>query len=230
MKFLLFDIDGTLIDSGGAGVRSLNSAFEEMFGRKDAFARISMAGKTDLQILREGMISNSISYTEDAAGEFLALYTTHLRAGMKESGGRVKAGIRESLEALRLNDEHILGLLTGNIEEGARIKLAHFGLSSYFEVGAYGNDSEDRNRLLPVALDKLYRARALSVEYRNCVVIGDTPRDVDCAKTYGAYSIAVATGPYTFDQLVRAGADRVFEDLSDTGEFLSVLNDGYPVS
>jgi phosphoglycolate phosphatase-like HAD superfamily hydrolase len=224
MRFLLFDIDGTLIDSGGAGVRSLNIAFEEKFGLKDAFRNVSMAGKTDLQIIREGVTSNGVRYSEDIVSEFLTAYIRHLRIEMNNSrGGHVKPGIKESLEALRLEDRHMLGLLTGNIEEGARIKLKHFGLSEYFEVGAYGNDSEDRNGLLPIALDKLYRTKSLSVDFKNCVVIGDTPRDVDCAKKYGAFSVAVATGPYTCDQLMKAGADVVLEDLSDTGRFISIM-------
>ncbi len=224
MRFILFDIDGTLIDSGGAGVRSLNIAFEEMFGLKDAFKNISMAGKTDLQIIREGMTANGVRHSEDSVSEFFAIYVGRLRTEIISTRGHIKPGISESLEALRLENGHMLGLLTGNIEEGARIKLKHFGLSSYFEVGAYGNDSEDRNGLLPVAVDKLYRTKSLCVEYKNCVVIGDTPKDVDCAKAYGAYSVAVATGPYTRSQLAKAGADVVFDDFSDTGAFLSALN------
>ena len=224
MKFLLFDIDGTLIDSGGAGVQSLNISFTEMFGKQNAFREISLAGKTDPQILREGMTLHDIAYSEEIASEFFRRYLCHLEARMPHTRGHIKQGIPEALEALRLEERHIIGLLTGNIEGGAGIKLRNFGLSPYFEVGAYGSDDEDRNKLLPVAVDKLYRARSLIVNYRDCVVIGDTPRDIDCAKAYGAFSIGVATGPYTVEALEKAGADVVFDNLGNTCEFLSALN------
>jgi len=113
--------------------------------------------------------------------------------------------------------------LIGNIERGAMIKLEAFGLDRYFEIGAYGNDDADRNRLLPIVREKLRNSRSLNVDYRDCIVIGDTPRDVECAKPYGAYSIAVATGPYTYSSLEAAGADAVFCDFSDTASFLNIV-------
>lgn len=224
MKLLLFDIDGTLIDSGGAGVRSLNSSFEEMFGKPQAFKEVSLAGKTDPQILREGLTLHALPYSEEIATKFFKTYLSHLRVQIPRTQGHVKQGIPEALEALRLEERHILGLLTGNIEAGAGLKLTRFGLDSYFEVGAYGSDGEDRNKLLPVAVDKLYQSRSLLVDYRDCVVIGDTPRDIDCARAFGAFAIGVATGPYTAEALTRAGADVVFDDLGNTREFLAVLN------
>jgi len=224
MKFLLFDIDGTLIDSGGAGVRSLDLAFGEIFGLRNAFRDISMAGKTDLQILREGIIRHGLPYAEEAVSGFFDLYLIHLGDQMKQTKGHVKKGVRQALEALRAEERHVLGLLTGNIKDGATAKLRNFDLDAYFETGAYGGDSEDRNELLPFAVDRLYRSRSVMVSYKDCVVIGDTPKDVECAKAYGAFSIAVATGPYTFDALEKAGADIVFEDFSDTGSFLSAIN------
>lgn len=224
MKFLLFDIDGTLIDSGGAGVRSLNLAFEEIFGLHNAFRDISMAGKTDLQILREGIIRHGLPYSEETAAGFFDRYLAHLGGQMKQTRGHVKQGVRQALEALKSEERHILGLLTGNIKEGADAKLRNYDLDAYFETGAYGNDSADRNELLPFAVDRLYRSRSMLVSYKDCVVIGDTPKDVECAKAYGAFSIAVATGPYTVDALEKAGADIVFEDFSDTGSFLSAID------
>jgi len=103
------------------------------------------------------------------------------------------------------------------------IKLEAFGLGRYFEIGAYGNDDADRNMLLPIAREKLRKSRALDIDYRNCIVIGDTPRDIECAKPYGAYSIGVATGPYSYSSLEEAGADVVFCDLSDTPSFLDIV-------
>jgi phosphoglycolate phosphatase-like HAD superfamily hydrolase len=224
MKFILFDIDGTLLDSGGAGTRSLNLAFEEIFAVKDAFRSISMAGKTDMQILKEGFVLHNIDCSNGYMPEFFRSYTKHLRENIGNSSGHIKPGIREALRELQTQKGCVLGLLTGNIEAGARIKLDCFGINSYFNVGAFGNDDEDRDRLLPIAVDKLYKQNSMQVSFRECVVIGDTPRDVSCSKPYGAFSLAVATGPYSAEALSDAGADVVFEDLSDTAAFMSVIS------
>lgn len=223
MKFILFDIDGTLIDSGGAGVKALNRAFEEIFSICNAFEAISMAGKTDLQILAEGMKLHEIRSSNGVVPEFFERYIAHLRKIIDAKDGHIKAGIREALAALNKSDQYIIGLLTGNIEQGAMIKLEAFDLVSYFDIGAYGNDDADRNRLLPIAREKLRKSRSLEIDYRDCIVVGDTPRDIECAKPYGAYSVGVATGPYSYGLLEEAGADSVFHDLSDTASFLNLL-------
>lgn len=223
MKLILFDIDGTLIDSGGAGVKALNSAFEEIFSIGNAFRTISMAGKTDLQILTEGLKRHNIESSNGVVPEFFESYISHLRKTIDAKEGHVKAGIREALAELGKSEDFVLGLLTGNIEQGAMIKLEAFDLDRHFEIGAYGDDDADRNRLLPIAREKLRKSRALDIDYRDCIVIGDTPRDIECARPYGAYSIAVATGPYSYAVLAEAGADAVFADLSDTTGLLHIV-------
>ena len=223
MKFVLFDIDGTLVDSGRAGTRSLSLAFEEIFTVREAFRTISMAGKTDMQILKEGCAVHHIDYTNGMIPEFFRSYVRHLREHIKNTQGHIKPGIRDVLRELQGQKEIILGLLTGNIEEGARIKLDFFGLNPYFDIGAFGNDDEDRNRLLPIAMEKLYKKTSHKVSFTDCVVVGDTPRDVGCSKPYGAFSVAVATGPYSAQTLSGSGADVVLEDLSDTEAFMAIL-------
>jgi len=223
MRYILFDIDGTLIDSGRAGVKALNLAFQDMFSIADAFKAISLAGKTDLQILAEGMKLHDVTSSNGVVPEFFGCYITYLRKTIDATEGHVKAGIREALAALQQSDQYILGLLTGNIEQGAMIKLEAFDLDRYFDIGAYGNDDADRNRLLPIACKKLRNSRSLDIDYSNCIVIGDTLRDVECAKPYGAYSIGVATGPYSYRSLAEAGADAVFYGLSDTASFLNIV-------
>jgi phosphoglycolate phosphatase len=223
MKYILFDIDGTLIDSGGAGTRSLDLAFEEIFSVPDAFKDISLAGKTDMQILKEGLKLHGIGRRNGVVPAFFESYIAHLRKTIDIKKGQIKPGVKKALEVLRSGDGCILGLLTGNIVEGAMVKLRAFGLDPYFETGAFGDDSEDRNKLLPLAVEKLYKRTSLKVSFRDCVVIGDTPRDIECSKPYGAFAVAVATGPYASGTLADAGADAVFEDLSDTERFISAL-------
>ena len=223
MKFILFDIDGTIMDSGGAGTRAMDTAFMEIFSVSNAFQTINMAGKTDMQILKEGFGLHNIDYSNGVIPEFYRSYIRYLKQNIRNGMGHIKPGIREALRELQAQKEFVLGLLTGNIEEGARVKLDFFGLNLYFDIGAFGSDDEDRDRLLPVAVDKLFKRDSLKVSFSDCIVIGDTPRDVSCSKPYGAFSVAVATGPYSAKTLSAAGADVVLKDLSDTEGFLAIL-------
>lgn len=215
MKLVLFDIDGTLMGTGGAGTKSMNLAFEEIFSVRDAFKGISMAGKTDIQIMKEGLGKYGLNAEDGNIALFSERYISHLRRKIETPTKHLKPGIKDSLELLNRMDGIFLGLLTGNIEAGARIKLDSFGLNVYFPFGAFGSDEEDRNKLLPVAVERFHRIHHREVDYRDCIVIGDTPRDVECAKIYGAYAIAVATGPYLYDSLVSSGADMVLKDMSE---------------
>ena len=224
MQYILFDIDGTLIDSGGAGMLSLNLAFKEFFSVDDAFRAIRMAGKTDLQIVNEALRMHNIDSSNGNVPGFFASYVRHLEITIHGRKGHIKPGIRQALELLHVRDDIVLGLLTGNIETGAMIKLEAFGLAEFFEAGAFGENDPDRNKLLPIAVEKLREKKGIEIDYSQCIVIGDTPRDVECSKPYGAYAIAVATGPYSYDELSGTAADAVFHDLSDTDNFLHILN------
>jgi phosphoglycolate phosphatase-like HAD superfamily hydrolase len=143
-------------------------------------------------------------------------YLVYLRAEVSTGRGHVKNGVRELLPALQNLEGIYLGLLTGNAETGARLKLEPFGLNRYFPVGAFGSDSEDRNLLLPIAVQRLQEAGSASVSYEHCVVIGDTPKDVECAHIHGASAIAVATGTHPLKELEKTYAELVIADLSDT--------------
>jgi phosphoglycolate phosphatase-like HAD superfamily hydrolase len=223
MYLLLFDIDGTLIDSGEAGTRSLNLAFEKLFSVGNAFHGISMAGKTDTQIMKEGLMKHGISFNSNL-DSVINTYLMHLQKEINNERRHIKPGIYELLGRLSLLKDVKLGLLTGNLEPGARIKLQPFKLNNYFPTGAFGSDDEDRDRLLPIAIKRFEKICQRKIDITECIVIGDTPRDVNCAKINGAMCIGVATGPYSIAELVRAGADYVFRDLSDHCNFLQFLN------
>jgi len=220
-RFILFDIDGTLTDSAGAGRRALNQAMRDVTGIDDGFRGVGFAGKTDLLIIREGLEKLGLETGDRMISLVAARYVANLRLEVAKGGGHVKVGARELVEALRNTDGFILGLLTGNLEEGARIKLESFDLNRYFSVGAYGDDGEDRNVLLPIALERLREQRGISLSPNACLVIGDTPKDVECARVHGAFSLAVATGPYSLEALQETGADLVVPDLSGTARLLA---------
>jgi phosphoglycolate phosphatase len=214
MRLILFDIDGTLIDSGGAGVRSLDFAFKKVFSVENGFHGISMAGKTDAQIIKEGLVKHGLSM-DGNIGAVIEAYLFHLKQEIKNDGKHTKPGVHEILQLLHPVKDIGVGLLTGNLEQGARIKLDAFNLNQYFPSGAFGSDDEDRNKLLPVAVRRFEELLKEKLAIEESIVIGDTPRDVECAHMYGAICIGVATGPYSFDELVEAKADYVVKDLSN---------------
>jgi phosphoglycolate phosphatase len=225
MQLILFDIDGTLVDSGGAGVRALQHAFKEVLSIENAFGSISMAGKTDLEIIKDGLSRHGLTSENGLVPQITDSYIRHLSAEIQNSDKYLKPGIVEALEAIKnRHDRYQLGLLTGNLEQGARIKLGVFGLNEYFPSGAFGSDNEDRNKLLPIAVERFRIISGRNFEFSDCVIVGDTPRDVMCARPYNALCIAVATGPYGAGSLVEAGADVVVEDLSDTEHLLNILH------
>ncbi len=219
---ILFDIDGTLIDSGEAGTRSLNLAFKELFSIDNAFRDISMAGKTDVQIMKEGLMRHGISIDGNLS-LIIESYLKNLRREINNPWRHLKPGIKELLDRLSNLKEIHLGLLTGNLEEGARIKLEPFGINRYFLTGAFGSDHEDRNCLLPIAIERFKRLTGREYRPSQCIVVGDTPRDIYCSKPFGARAIGVATGPYSSKDLREAGADLVFEDLGDVDSFIELV-------
>lgn len=224
MKLILFDIDGTLVDTGRAGSRSLDIAFLEYFSIEKAFENINMAGKTDIQIIKEGLAAHNLLRDDNVIAEIVNLYLKTLSREINNNRKRIMPGVNEALRILsNENGSFYLGLLTGNMEQGARIKLGAFDLNKYFPFGAFGSDDEDRNKLLPHAIRRVDEIYKKGIDFSDCIVIGDTPRDIDCAKPYGAFCIAVATGPYSTENLRDAGADIVMEDLSNTMDFIKSL-------
>lgn len=220
---VLFDIDGTLIDSGGAGKRAIENAMKMVLSIEGAFSGVSMAGKTDIQIVKEALVSLGIAPADGIVPSVIRSYLENLVEEMKNPWKQIMPGIRETLDELSAMPGVTTGLLTGNVMEGARIKLESFGLNGYFGFGAFGSDHEDRNKLLPEALRRLRDLSGLTVLCERCIVVGDTPLDVFSARTNGARAVAVATGPYTVKELQSAGADMVIRDFTERELFMGLL-------
>ncbi len=223
---ILFDIDGTLVLTGRAGLRAMNRACEETVGHANALNGVAVAGRTDWIILQDVMANHGLSLDTSRLQTLRGMYVAHLAEEILLPGEGVKAvmpGIRELLARLHGRADVALGLLTGNFEDGARIKLEHFDLWKYFPIGAFGDDSPDRNALVPIARQRAREREIADVPVSRVLVVGDTPHDVACAHAVGAVAVAVATGGYTADRLRETGADYVFDDLSDTEAFLRVL-------
>ena len=225
MTLLLFDIDGTLVSTGLAGGDAMGRAFEEIHGVADAFAGIEMSGKTDPAILREAWEGAGIAEAERDLQAFHDCYVGHLKDTLSESDRdrHLKPGLPGLLDAVARQSDVVLGLLTGNFVTGAQLKLESFGVLHYFRVGAYGSDNEDRKALVPVAR---LRARQFCVTYiapERTFVIGDTPRDIECAKAHDVKAVAVATGNYSMDDLRAHQPDLCFADLGDQRAVLEAL-------
>ena len=228
-KLVLFDIDGTLVLTGGAGLRAMNAACEEVVGHPDALADIPVAGRTDWIILHDTLTRLNRQLDERVFARLRDRYLAHLRTEIELRGRGLKAvmpGIRDLLDALHLRDDVFLGLLTGNFAEGARIKLEYFDLWRYFRCGAFGDDAADRNALVPFAIDRARACGLDGVPVEHVVVVGDTPHDVACALAVGAVPVGVATGNFSADALRESGAAVVFDDLSDREEVVRWIVQG----
>jgi phosphoglycolate phosphatase len=225
-KLVLFDIDGTLVLTGGAGLRAMNRALQDVLGHDDGLRDIPLAGRTDWAILSEAVTRVGKSLDDALLMTLRGAYVDNLATEIERPGRGPKAvmpGVRELLDVLSAREDVFVGLLTGNFEEGARIKLQHFGLWRYFACGAYGGDAADRNVLVPFAVRRARACGLPELAAADVIVVGDTPHDVSCARAADAVAVAVATGGHTVAELRETGADLVLPDLSDAAKFLDLL-------
>jgi phosphoglycolate phosphatase-like HAD superfamily hydrolase len=212
-RIVLFDIDGTLITSGRAGARGMDAAFLALHGVTNALKGVSLAGRTDHAIVSDVLRAIGHEPTPEAVRTLRDAYLEHLPREMAipHPDNRVLPGVHTVLDALAARDDMAVGLLTGNFERGAAIKLGHFDLWRRFAFGAFGDDHVNRRDLVPIALAAA-RAGA-DVPASQVIVIGDTPLDIDCARHHGVGCAAVATGMFSRDDL--ADADLVLDTLED---------------
>jgi len=201
-RLVLFDIDGTLISTGGAGVKAFARAFGTEFGVPDSTRRVKFAGRTDRSLVRELFALHDISPTPENFHRFFDTYVFWLDHLISHLNGTVLPGVHDLIAGLRrLEGPPLIGLLTGNIRLGAELKLRHYELWDHFETGAFGDDHEDRNQLAAIARDRGNELLGQSLEAEEVLVIGDTPLDIACARAIGAQALAVATGGATLQQL-----------------------------
>jgi phosphoglycolate phosphatase-like HAD superfamily hydrolase len=227
MKLVLFDIDGTILLTAGAGKRAIHRALREEFGGTGPEDH-RFDGKTDPQIVRELMriVGHSDEHIDERMDRLLDKYVAYLRQELHAGahGIEVMPGVTELLDALRPRGDVTLGLLTGNLRAGAEAKLEAAGVDpSQFRVGAYGSDHETRAQLPAVAQRRARDELGLDVSGSDVVVIGDTPADIDCGRGIGARAIAVATGHYSVDQLREHRPSAVFADLSVTADVVRAI-------
>jgi phosphoglycolate phosphatase-like HAD superfamily hydrolase len=225
-KLVLFDIDGTLVLTGGAGIRAMNRAGEALLGVPRILDGITVAGRTDWSIFRDALDKIGRELDDDLFARLRDEHVKNLREEILERGDGVKAimpGVIDLLSVLADRDDVYLGLVTGNFQDAARIKLEHFDLWRHFPCGAFGDDAADRNELVPLAVERARECGVPDIPYGDVIVVGDTPHDVACADAVGALPVAVATGTFTVEQLRDTGAAVVLTDLRDTAGFIRIL-------
>jgi phosphoglycolate phosphatase len=216
VKLVLFDIDGTLIQTGGAGEKAFGRVAELVFGIPNGTARVHFAGRTDPSIVREFFGHYSIPPTPENFRRFFDAYVFLLDDLLRRLDGKVLPGATEMIAAFAaLPHRPTIGLLTGNIRLGAQIKLSHYGLWPHFRTGGFGDDHEDRNQIAAIARDRAQRFWPHGLRGEEILVIGDTPRDIECARAIGARVLAVATGKFSVEELRRDQPDWAVHTLEE---------------
>lgn len=223
MKFVLFDIDGTLVATGGAGKAALETALAEEFGITLRTGRVQYSGRTDRAIIRDLLGLHGLEESLDNLQRLLAAYLRHLPANLASHQGQVLPGIDLLVRQLHDRRDVTLGLLTGNVREGARLKLGHYGLFDFFTLGGFGDQHYERDDVAREALSLVSQRHGAPVEPDRIWVIGDTPLDVQCARAIGARIVAVATGWHAWDELHASRPDLLLTDFTDPAPFLNLL-------
>jgi len=215
IRLVLFDIDGTLVHTGGAGTAAFTKTFAKQFNLHHGTEKMKFAGRTDVSLVREFFRIHNVTATPEHFREFFEHYVFWLQHILEVNGGEMCRGVRDFIRDLRaLPQPPVLGLLTGNVQIGAEIKLRHFGLWEIFQFGGFADDHEERDHIAAAALARARRVLGKDLRSEEIVVIGDTPFDVRCGKFIGAKTLAVATGGSKFEELKKCAADWTVEDLT----------------
>jgi phosphoglycolate phosphatase-like HAD superfamily hydrolase len=215
VRLVLFDIDGTLINSGGAGEKAFGQVFSSLFQVANGTERLQFAGRTDRAIVREFFLWNKIEPNGHNFSRFFDAYVFWLDHMLGQLPGRVLPGVPELLAELEsLSPVPMIGLLTGNVRLGAQIKLSHYRLWHRFEIGGFGDDSEDRCEIASIAMQRGEKILGRKLHGDEVLVIGDTPLDIACARSINARILAVATGRYATRELQKDAPHWAVDDLT----------------
>jgi phosphoglycolate phosphatase len=217
-RLILWDIDMTLVNTGAAGQHALVRATIESFGGHGDLSGVEIAGRTDRAIAHQIMEKYGKLATAENVDAFLDRYVALLPEELPKRNGRILPGIRELLEDLARQPNTTLGLLTGNLERGARLKLEHYDLWRFFPFGAFADDHHDRNALGPCALTRAIAHARCDFPPARVDVVGDTGHDIACGKAFGARTVAVATGSWTRERLAQCHPDFLFDDFANVDE------------
>jgi phosphoglycolate phosphatase-like HAD superfamily hydrolase len=220
---LLWDIDGTLIDSSGAGMRALATALRKTFSINGSTDGVEYAGRTDRWIMRQIFAKYDLPASPENFDRYADGYIAVLPDELGSSACRVLPGVRDLLEASSCRPGVAQGLLTGNIRRGAQVKLGHHGLWDYFPFGAFADDSEQRNDLGPHALRRARERHGSDFPPSRTWIIGDTPHDIACARAIGARALAVGTGQHSVEELGKHAPDALLPDLADAAGFWEII-------
>lgn len=216
---ILWDIDGTILHSGGAGMKALQAALREVFGVSGSLAGIDFAGRTDPWIMKQIFLQFGIAGTPENLSNYVDGYIAALPGILAQSDARVLPGVANILSRAAEHPDVVQGLLTGNLRRGAQTKLGYHGLWDYFPIGAFADDSEVRNELGPHALRRARGHWGLEFPADRIWIVGDTPHDIACARAFGARALAVATGGSKASELAAHEPDVVLEGLGDHEAF-----------
>ena len=215
---VLFDIDGTLIDTGGAGGTAMRNAFRKVFGVERP-SNVPYSGRTDRNIGGAMLTVHGLEDNPNNWDRLRSAYLEELAIQLPQHDGRTLAGVESLIEELQGRPETAIGLLTGNLRRAATLKLSHYGLAEPFTFGGFGDDHHSRDRVAQAALEEAMAV--IGGVPSRCVVVGDTPHDVTCARAIEAEVIAVSTGIHPRDELAEAQPDLLVDDLTGVGSFFA---------
>lgn len=225
MKLFLFDLDGTLMSTGGAGLRALSIAFKEIFNLTDISKKINPSGKTDPAIFREIIRTHfNRDISDDEMREISQCYLHHLEIEMKSSQARALAGVQDFVNHVLNRSDIVVGLGTGNLEKGARLKLEPINLNHSFKFGGFGSDAEDRAELLKHGHRRAQEKTGKKIHQDAVFIIGDTPLDIAAARKAGYRPVGVASGKVRYEELLQFRPDFLMRDMTEGHLFLNQLD------